>query len=426
VRSTDAPDISALYRESYAKPGVRDADEFYPFPQFLRPDWIRAKVGDSDQPFRWIVADLDGALVGAAGAVQNIGTRLDGVVECFGLVVAQSARRRGFGNTLFPHLIKTLTGGNAQFVIAETRTAELGGWRIVRKCGFRPSGFEPFAHTTPAGAEAMLLLSWVAPAAAETRCTTVPTTFCVRTLARQVLKPAGLEPLSAAKHTSYDTEQMPWARIRDKLIPTDPADDVSNLNWHMEQAPIAVRRDDQRGHRFLEELGARNPHASGVVSLRRLEGEDPYGERYAEPCFVARLGERDLAAARVVWDRVDCRARILALQARFHGLQGLLLGELVRQIEHEAGNSSLTTVVDVRADHPRLQATLENLGFFPTVYYPALIAGPSGRVDAIQYTRLHGRRIGQSAAVMDNLDWPDAQRVFRAVAELAKGHHHTL
>jgi hypothetical protein len=44
--------------------------------------------------------------------------------------------------------------------------------------------------------------------------------------------------------------------------------------------------------------------------------------------------------------------------------------------------------VDVRADFAWLHANLLDIGFFPTIYYPAFLTADSGRVDAVQFTRV--------------------------------------
>jgi L-amino acid N-acyltransferase YncA len=143
ARAADAPAISALYRDAYSPRGGGEAREFYPFPQFLDPDWVAAAVVREE--IRWLVAETDGAVAGTVGAVLNIGTASDRVAESFGLVISERARGRGTGIRLFDSLCRSLEG-EAQFIIGETRTAHPGGWKIVRRCGFVPLGFEPFAH----------------------------------------------------------------------------------------------------------------------------------------------------------------------------------------------------------------------------------------------------------------------------------------
>src|ERR1700736_5291258 len=69
---SDAPHICALYEEEYRPPGAADARGHYPFPQLLDPNWVAWAV--TRKSLTWIVAVADGALVGSAGAVRNIGS----------------------------------------------------------------------------------------------------------------------------------------------------------------------------------------------------------------------------------------------------------------------------------------------------------------------------------------------------------------
>jgi len=51
-----------------------------------------------------------------------------------------------------------------------------------------------------------------------------------------------------------------------------------------------------------------------------------------------------------------------------------------------------------------LQATLESLGFFPTVYYPAFISEDRGCIDAVQFTRVLRRDMSGTIEAVEDLD----------------------
>lgn len=96
-----------------------------------------------------------------------------------------------------------------------------------------------------------------------------------------------------------------------------------------------------------------------------------------------------MGIARVSVDLEDLRARVLYLETSFNGLQGLFLARIIEALKGDQALKGLVTVVvDVRADFPALHGSLESLGFFPTVFYPALIEGHSGRIDAVQFTHM--------------------------------------
>ena len=118
-----------------------------------------------------------------------------------------------------------------------------------------------------------------------------------------------------------------------------------------------------------------------------------------------------VAYALTLYDNRDQRLRILDLRTLFDGIQGLMVQHILQQIVHEIVGDTLVVVVDVRADNVSLHATLEKLGFFPTVYYPALIAEGEYRVDAVQFTRLYNLDFEKSRNSADFKEWPLATAV---------------
>jgi hypothetical protein len=234
-----------------------------------------------------------------------------------------------------------------------------------------------------------------------------------------VLNSLHLEPLSVALQTQDMVHNGPWKQIRRQLIPAHPAVQIPALESVGEQQTFQVVRDDFAGAKFLQEWNPVDPHASGVVSLRRLEGEDHTGDRYDRQYLVGRVGPYPVACARLVRDRLDRRVRILAFQTLFQGLQGIMFRRILEELERESAGNPLTVVVDARADIPELLATLEKLGFFPTAYYPSLIMTKSGRVDAVQYTRLYYLRFEDSLKLVSDLDWSSAKEVISRVARSA-------
>ena len=79
---------------------------------------------------------------------------------------------------------------------------------------------------------------------------------------------------------------------------------------------------------------------------------------------------------------------------------------------------ALTVVADVLAADARLHATMECLGFWPTVYYPSLIAVDGRRGDAVQYTRLFNGALDGSLECLASIDWPAAHVVIERTKEL--------
>jgi hypothetical protein len=117
-----------------------------------------------------------------------------------------------------------------------------------------------------------------------------------------------------------------------------------------------------------------------------------------------------MGVAHVSIDLHDRRARILRLEVECDALQALFL----RSILDELPQGLACVVVDVRADFAPLHASLLAMGFFPSVYYPAFLTSESGRVDAVQFTRLLGEDLDDVPVPIAELE-PDVTQIVRIV-----------
>jgi GNAT superfamily N-acetyltransferase len=393
----DATAISTLYDAEYRPPGGGDARDNYPFPQFLEPDWVASAVVRDE--ICWIVAELDGRVVGSAGAMRNIGSPADRVAEVFGIVVDHGDRGRKIGSGLLGYLYETLKD-QVDVTLCEARTGDSRGWKVARSAGFDPIGFEPFAHATPVGSESMLMTARISPRADRTL-VAIYATDAVRSLVR-ALNERTITVNGRSTRQNLRTPLPPW--------PVSPAG-----------VPAQLVRDDELGAQILSRWRDRLRHRSGVVDLLRIEGVDSSSRpRYDCRHYLLRQGDKVLACARVVWDRTDCRARILSLQSEFEGARDPLLDGLINSLALEAGQGPFVIVIDIRADTPELQGRLEARGFIPTACYPGLIKIGQARIDAFQYTLLDSRPIAESLRCVDRLDWRAARDVVARVVRLAR------
>jgi len=392
LEPADATTVCSQYDEEYRPAGGGDPRDYYPYPQLLDPGWVsRAAL---EPALCWMVAELGGVVVGSAAAVRNIGTGDDRVAEVFGIVVRRAARGHRIGAGLLARLDAAL-GDDVAVVLCEARTGDERGWKVARSCGFMPVGFEPFAHTTPVGSEAMLLTTRVRASARSRGSAARPVSAAVRALAAIV---RGREP--------------PGHGVPSRLTDLDPP-----------ARTVAVRRDDVAGNRLLNAWRDRPRHAAGVVNLRRLEGSNQGGRRNDTRFYVADADDDDDDAGfvRVVWDHIDRRARVLDLRSESITIGARLIEAAVADLLAEAADGHLLIAVDLRADALALQSRLEAQGFLPTAYYPVLIAEGPERIDAVQFTRLDRRAIEQSLDLLSGLDWPGARRVVDCV--VASGRH---
>ncbi len=418
ARPEDAEAISACYFDAYTSSGSSQSEKAYPFPQFMDPKWLEEAV--TRDTVCWMVADTGDEVVGSIGAVRNIGTPDDRISELFGLVIREQWREKRIATRLFVALTESLA--DSCFLIAETRTATEGGWRTVKRHGFIPCGIEPFAHTTPVGSEPMLLLGHFPRGCSAQRHTNGHTSTHVAMLAEKVLAKRQLNPLSSKKEQGYPTSAQSWHEIRKYLVPAHESVEPRNFDINDEGHEFRTVEDVALERRLKLQWQEHGPYLSGIVGLNRLEGEDPVGVRYSDKSFVGYIGPHPVACSRVVWDHLDRRARILSLYTLFHGLQGLMLSAIVDWLQAGSGNARVAIVVDVLADSPVLHGTLERIGFFPTVYYPGFVAGVSGRVDVVQFTRLSGpgSDCTQNLRWIDKVNWPEAREISEVVTRLAR------
>ena len=85
----DAACISALYEAAYTSPDSVSPSDNYAFPQILSPEWVEAAL--ETKMVVWLLAEADDGLMGAAGFLRGLGSRDDGIAECFGLAVEPGA-----------------------------------------------------------------------------------------------------------------------------------------------------------------------------------------------------------------------------------------------------------------------------------------------------------------------------------------------
>ena len=416
---SDAEAMANLYREVYPAASGHAAGHGYPFPQYMNRDWF-AKCLEGDD-FYWLVAKRDDNLLGCLGAATDIGALRgdDRVAEFTGLIVREEWRRQGIGQSLLKAMCEALED-RVEFMLAETRTGNLGGWKGTQKAGFIPLGFEPLAHNMLGRHEPMIMMGRISPSAIKLRRLDYQTsstayrlgTKCLRALQLPMPPCTRVMPLRAetASTTLKSVSSTP------DEYPHDSA--FAPSKWHdalvVDQVESSFHDAD-----WIDRNGPMD-HSSGILGLHRIIGSNLGEIRFLEKCFVARIRDRVLGIAYVSVDLLDHRARVVGLHVRPKGLQSPFLNEIIDQLNAELTRHGLVVIViDVRADFPDLHVSLETLGFFPTVYYPALIAGKRGRVDAVQFTRICGEDVGDVAAIPQELD---QETVEIAQTVLSLGH----
>jgi GNAT superfamily N-acetyltransferase len=357
--TADAEAMAAVYRATYpAGPGL-PAGSGYPFPQYMNAGWLAGSILDDGS--RWLIARSGQEVIGCFGAVTCAGPAGSDrrVAELTGLVVSTRWRGRGIGQALVNSICRELEDAGAFVLLAETRTGNLGGWKATVNAGFIPIGFEPFAHNMLGRQEPMIMMGKVLPAASESRTLNYQTSPSARRLASVCLRLLG-QPAPPSWSPAPDTPVFTGFPIVEQTTSTS-----------------------------IEVVCPGLPDHSGIVGLRRIRGVNQGEMRFLDRCYTIRLRNKISGVAHVAVDLQDRRARILRLDVEFEGLQAFFLQSILDRLQSDEFPQRIAcAVVDVRADSAPLHASLLGMGFFPSVYYPAFLTSESGRVDAVQFTRL--------------------------------------
>lgn len=405
AKFSDAADICRLYREAYTPNSDCDPRLFYPFPQFMDVDWVVNSL--SCDSFIWIVAELNQKAIGSVGALINIGDGGDRIAESFGLVIKTEYRNQGIGTSLFNEISFQIQQ-KALFIIAETRTAHPGGYRIVKSCGFTPIGFEPFAHFTTDGHESMLLTAKVSNKAMAHRRLETELTPKALSLAKTVTQSIQINIKLALNDTCFQNTHS--LTESDTLLNISHRKSYESKNNFADKIQIA--RNDLSGPNLLKNMGLKKrKHRSGIINLSRMEGIDKEGIRYDCQYFVAEVNRVPVACARFVLDKIDKRCRLLQYQSNIDQYQENIIRDLILKMENCAQQELLQVVVDVQADQYWLHQLLEGLWFIPTAFYPGFVSGENHRIDAIQYTHFLKKNQVTGYKNLPLLKWSTAQSV---------------
>jgi ribosomal protein S18 acetylase RimI-like enzyme len=391
----DAQAISELYVRVYTPAKGGDARDCYPFPQIMTRDGVAALV--AGEKAVWLVGEAPaGTLVGSAAAMRNIGDAPDQIAEVFGVAVDPAHRHGGLGSALVGGLVDQLAG-SSKFILCEARTDNAGGWKVARNAGFVPVGYEPYAHSMPVGFESMVLTGhWPRSPHSYGPNGKAPYTGQVDLLRKAVMGlPSAADTRLGSRALAQEREALP------------------------SKADVKVRRDDVAGQRWFNNPADIFDRSAGIIGLSPLQGEDHRSDRFTQAYYLALSASSEVGVARVVYDRVDARARVLGLRTVAPDVCAVLLRHLVDDLLRWASEGRLVIIVLVDSNCSQAQADLTNLGFFPTVYLPAFIAAPLGRSDVVQYTRLSRCCLGESTNGVTAKHWPEAERVIAQVLRFA-------
>lgn len=350
IRPIDEGDIQgviALYRKVYG-------DDF-PFKQFYEPAWVRKGIYDDN--ISWIVAELDGRIVGSAAVMINVGDHDDLLGEFGRLVVDPDCRGHGVGGALGTARVESIRE-RIEFAFGEARAVHVGAQKIMSRLGFGPIGFEPMKYAL-SRRESVVFFGHLFGNAAKLRKNNPPVIAPVHALGSRALENMGFEP--------------------DLIVKADVEPYPSDLEYEI------VQLQNDWSHRLLriEQGRVSKPEVFGGMHLDygflKIKGADA-------AYLVAREHGTPVGAVGYAIDDIDRKCRIFELIEFDDAVKGFLLKRVTELAETHYDCEYIE--IDVSAHSPRMQATLDLLGFVPVAYCPAMVFHSVERLDVVKMAKL--------------------------------------
>ncbi len=356
IRDTNEEDVEAvkgLFVDAYGHD--------YPFTDFYDTAWLKKAVFDDDTMF--LVAELDGKVLGTVSVMFATGGLSDLIGEFGRLVVHHEARGHDAGTTLLQTALER-SSDLVRFAFAEARTAHSGSQKILEASGFHAVGFEPLKYKL-VERESVVLYASHPVGVEELRRNNPHVIPEIAPLAMHVLKQAGIEPdVIVAEADGYPTPRPRGTGTRRFQI-----EDLSERGW----SPLLRI---ERGRVEQREVFGNLSLSHGFFKIRTQD------TRY----LVARYGAAVLGGLGFSHDPIDQKVRIFELIGFDETVKGALLDEVDRLAQEEL--KAVYIEADVSAYAPELQRTLERLGFMATAYCPSMVFSDVERLDVVRMAKL--------------------------------------
>ncbi len=348
AREGDVPAIRDLFIRCY---GLN-----YRYREFYNDHWLKKTVYSDNYLF--LVATDNDRILGSASIYYDIGSYTDLLGEFGRLVVDPEFRERGIGSMLMSERLR-FAKARLHFGLANTRTKHPFAQSISYKYGFQPVGFLPLASLFEER-ESTAVMGQLFTTAKDLRRNhprIIPEIF---PLASKVLSSMGLpndllvieDADSYPMHDEYQVDELAEAGL-----------------------PYLLRIE--RGRLKRRQVFGNLMLSLGYFALQTKEAQ----------YLVAKQGEVIVGAIGYVHDQVGKTIKIVELIDIDDGVGGFLLRELDRRAREELDVAYAE--VAVSAYWPRIQRTLDQLGFCPVAYCPSYVFHGMERLDAIRMAKLY-------------------------------------
>lgn len=341
--------------------GIRDLffatyDEDYTYKDFYDERALKRIIWGEDTLL--LVAHEGARLVGTASVLLEVGAYSDLVGEFGRLVVHPEHRGRGVGKRLMQERLERVRD-RLHLGITEVRVVHPFTQRIALKQGFSLVGFLPLKWPLGGALESQALLACYFGGALELRKNHPHVVPEIYGLAHLAMENLGLQP-----DVILDEASAPYPPGRSFEVQKLTTEGYSNL--------LRIERGRVRRR---EVFGPMRLHY-GFFKLTKEHSN----------YLLAREDGRIAGALGYTFEAFDQLVRVFELIPVEEGSIRFLFHELERRCR-ETGNVHYLEI-DVRADAPRMQRTLLELGYLPVAYLPAMTFRRVERLDVVRMVRL--------------------------------------
>ncbi|MHC4989549.1 MAG: GNAT family N-acetyltransferase [Planctomycetota bacterium] len=354
ARESDVDGIRAVFQETYGAT--------YRFEQFYDLSFLRRLIVSEDNLMFVAEEQPEGHILGTASVMLEVGAFSD-LLGLFGrLAVVPDAQGRGIGTMLMEARLAAVRD-RLHVALVDARVSHPYSLRIAQKSGFAVVGFSPSRHVFDLRESTCTLAQWFGEALS-LRFNNPRIIPEVYPLAALSLSNAGLlvDPI-------VDDDSPPY--------PHETDFDCEEMTTTGYSTLLRIERGRLRNR---EVFGPMRLHY-GFFKLRR---------RHAE-YLVARRERHIAGAIGFLRDEHDRAIRVFELIAPDDRAIHFLLKELVTRCQEQWSIFHLE--IDVRANSPRLQRTLLELGFTPGAYIPSMVFHEVERYDVVRMIRLFGEPV---------------------------------
>ena len=348
AEDTDVKQIMNLFIKIYGPD--------YPFKKFYDTKWLTKSIYSDDNLS--MVAKEKNKIVGTGSVFLTAGSYSDLIGEFGRLVVDPDHGGKGAGTKIMAGLIDSVSE-MIQFGFAECRVVHSGAQKISEKCSLYPTGFEPNKYELGGARESVVFVTKLFEPALSLR----------RNNPRVI---ASIYPMAAKSMQNLD---LPVDLIVEDDVdgyPTEKSFETEEL----QSAGVSPLLRIERGR-------LKNPEIFGNLSLSYGFFKIATDQAHY---FVAKEKGVTLGAIGFTVDNIDKKVKVLELIEFDDEVKGFLLAMLVKAAPEKYGAKYIE--MDISAYSPKMQKTLDRLGFVPVAYCPSMVFRGVERLDVVRMAKL--------------------------------------